>query len=103
MQNVIEKLMAIDGVTAAAVVNAANGMTLVKAGGMVNLDIAGAACTELLRAAVKTMKVVGNAQPIEDLLLVAGNQYHLIQPITARPNHFVYTPPTSQSEIPLDQ
>ncbi len=90
LNDAITALLAIDGTTAAAIVNAANGTALAKGGGGLNLDIAGAACTELLRAGMKAMRVAGVTSAVDDILIVAGNQYHIIQPIKSRPGLFVY-------------
>jgi hypothetical protein len=86
----IAALMNIDGTTAAAIVSSSTGATLGKAGSGINLDIAGAACTELVRAGMKTMKVAGNPSRIEDILIFAGDQHHMIHPLTLRPDLFFY-------------
>jgi predicted regulator of Ras-like GTPase activity (Roadblock/LC7/MglB family) len=86
----LESLMNIDGAAAAAVVDANSGMVLGKAGGGVDLDIAGAGNTEVVRAKLKTMKALGLKDHIEDILITLGKQYHVIRPMTDKPGVFIY-------------
>ena len=87
----LEELMQIDGASAAAVVDSNSGMVLGKAGGGgLDLDVAGAGNTEVVRAKMKTMKSLGLKDNIEDILITLGKQYHIIRPMTERPGVFVY-------------
>ena len=86
----LEQLMSIDGSTAAAVVDSNSGMVLGKAGGGVDLDIAGAGNTEVVRAKLKTMKALGLKDSIEDILISLGKQYHVIRPMAEKPGVFIY-------------
>ena len=86
----LEDLMHIDGAMAAAVVDSNSGMVLGKVGGGLDLDVAGAGNTEVVRAKLKTMKSLGLKDEIEDILITLGKQYHIIRPMTQRPGVFVY-------------
>ena len=86
----LEELMQIDGASAAAVVDSNSGMVLGKAGGGLDLDVAGAGNTEVVRAKMKTMKSLGLKDNIEDILITLSKQYHIIRPMTERPGVFVY-------------
>lgn len=86
----LEDIMTIDGAVAAAVVDANSGMVLGKIGTGVDLDIAGAGNTEVVRAKLKTMKALGLKDNIEDMLITLGKQYHIIRPMTEKPGVFVY-------------
>jgi predicted regulator of Ras-like GTPase activity (Roadblock/LC7/MglB family) len=86
----MDDLMELDGATAAAVVDANSGMVLAKAGGGVDLDIAGAGNTEVVRAKLKTMKALGLKDTIEDILITLGKQYHVIRPLSEKPGVFIY-------------
>lgn len=86
----LEELMQIDGAMAAAVVDSNSGMVLGKAGGGVDLDVAGAGNTEVVRAKLKTMKSLGLKDSIEDILITLGKQYHIIRPMAERTGVFVY-------------
>ena len=56
----------------------------------VDLDLAGAGNTEVVRAKLKTMKALGLQDKIEDILITLGKQYHIIRPVTAKPGLFIY-------------
>lgn len=86
----LQHLMGIDGAMAAAVVDSNSGMVLGKAGGGVDLDIAGAGNTEVVRAKLKTMRALGLKDAIEDILITLGKQYHVIRPMTEKPGVFIY-------------
>jgi len=86
----LEELMQIDGAVATAVVDSNSGMVLGKAGGGVDLDVAGAGNTEVVRAKMKTMKSLGLKDGIEDILITLGKQYHIIRPMTERVGVFIY-------------
>lgn len=86
----LEEIMSIDGALAAAVVDSNSGMVLGKIGTGVDLDIAGAGNTEVVRAKLKTMKALGLKDNIEDILITLGRQYHIIRPMTEKPGVFVY-------------
>ena len=86
----LEDLMQIDGAMAAAVVDSNSGMVLGKAGGGLDLDVAGAGNTEVVRAKLKTMKALGLSDKIEDMLISLGKQYHIIRLVPSKPGLFLY-------------
>ena len=75
----LAKLLEVDGALCAAVVDANSGMLLGKAGTGLDLDLAAAGNTEVVRAKMKTMKSLGLNDAIEDILITLGRQYHLIR------------------------
>jgi DNA-binding transcriptional regulator YdaS (Cro superfamily) len=84
MANVNETLteiMKIDGVGGTCLVDIASGMVLGKMGGgtAYNLDIAGAANTEVVRAKMKALAALGLKDEIEDILITLTTAYHLIR------------------------
>ena len=86
----LQELLQIDGALAVAVVDSNSGMVLGKAGGGIDLDVAGAGNTEVVRAKMKTMKSLGLKDAIEDILITLGKQYHIIRPMAERPGVFIY-------------
>jgi hypothetical protein len=90
VQQSLETLLGIDGAMAAAIVDANSGMVLGKAGAGVDLDVAGAGNTEVVRAKIKTMKALGLKDNIEDILITLGKQYHIIRPMGDKPGIFAY-------------
>jgi len=92
IQNNLERLRAIDGYQGSCLVDSESGMTLGADGGSstLNLEIAAAANTEVVRAKRKAMKALGLKDEIEDILITLGKQYHIIRPLRARPAVFFY-------------
>ncbi|GEK20443.1 hypothetical protein [Cellulomonas xylanilytica] len=69
----------IDGATAVALVDYESGMSLGHLGTGVDLDVAAAGNTEVIRAKLRTMAALGLDDRIEDILITLGQQYHLIR------------------------
>jgi hypothetical protein len=86
----LAKLLEVDGALCAAVVDANSGMLLGKAGAGVDLDLAAAGNTEVVRAKMKTMKSLGLNDTIEDILITLGKQYHIIRPVATKAGLFIY-------------
>ncbi|MET8685111.1 hypothetical protein ABZV77_12925 [Streptomyces sp. NPDC004732] len=83
-----------EGALGAAVVDYTSGMALGTLGGGKDLDlnVAAAGNTDLIRAKVRTMELLGLKGQIEDILVTLGTQYHLIRPVTGRSGNglFIY-------------
>jgi len=91
INDTLSELMTIDGAKAAAVVDAESGMVLGKDGSGIDLDVAGAGNTEVVRAKLKTMKALGlTKDAIDDILITLSSQYHIIRPMAQRPSVFIY-------------
>jgi CheY-like chemotaxis protein/predicted regulator of Ras-like GTPase activity (Roadblock/LC7/MglB family) len=87
----LAKLNTIDGFVGAALVDAESGMLLgQEGGGNLNLEVAAAGNTEVVRAKRKTMNSLGLKEQIEDILITLNKQYHLIRPLRARSTLFFY-------------
>lgn len=83
-------LLQSDGAMCAAVVDSNSGMMLGSAGTGVDLELAAAGNTEVVRAKMKTMKSLGLSDKIEDILITLGKQYHIIRPIANKAGLFLY-------------
>ncbi|MET8570761.1 hypothetical protein [Streptomyces sp. NPDC004783] len=81
-----ECLSAIDGATAAALVDYTSGMALGTVGGSkdFNLEVAAAGNTDVVRAKLRTMELLGIKEEIEDILISLSTQYHLIRLLKGR-------------------
>lgn len=87
----IGKLSSIDGFVGGAIVDSDSGMILGHdGGGPVNLEIAAAGNTEVVRAKRKTMRNLALNDTIEDILISLSKQYHIIRPVRAKPELFFY-------------
>jgi hypothetical protein len=80
----MEQAMTIDGAMAAALVDHRSGMCLAKAGTAINLELAAAGNTQVVRAKLSTVEQLGLRRGIEDILITLTDQYHLIRLV---PNH----------------
>jgi hypothetical protein len=82
----LKEMMAIDGAVGAAVVDHGSGMALGALGGSKDLDlqIAAAGNTEVVKAKLRTMDSLGLKDAIEDILITLSGQYHVIRPISGR-------------------
>jgi hypothetical protein len=81
-----------DGAVGCCVVDSDSGMMLGAAGGqgVINLELAAAGNTEVVRAKRKTMGSLGLKDSIEDILITLGKQYHLIRPLASNDAIFIY-------------
>ncbi|NRQ33848.1 hypothetical protein HII36_18605 [Nonomuraea sp. NN258] len=82
----LKEMVGIDGAVGAAIVDHSSGMALGTLGGSKDLDlqIAAAGNTEVVKAKLRTMDSLGIKDSIEDILITLTGQYHLIRPITGR-------------------
>ena len=80
------------GFLGACVVDANSGLLLGAAGGgpAIDLDVAAAGNTEVMRAKLKTMTALGLRDVLEDMLITLGKQYHLLRPVAHHDGLFLY-------------
>ena len=86
----LEELMTTDGAMCAAVVDASSGMILCSTGSGIDMEIAAAGNTEVVRSKLKTMKALGLNDVIDDMLITLGKQYHIIRPSARKEGVFIY-------------
>ncbi|GAB2708734.1 MULTISPECIES: hypothetical protein [Comamonas] len=86
----LNDLMSMDGALCAAVVDYSSGMMLGSVGTGVDMELAAAGNTEVVRAKMKTMKALGLNDNIDDILITLGKQYHIIRPSQRLSGIFVY-------------
>jgi len=86
----LKELVRLDGAMCAALVDANSGMMLGNAGTGLDLELAAAGNTEVVRAKLRTMKTLGLTDAIEDILITLSKQYHIIRPVQAKAGIFIY-------------
>ncbi|WP_169947825.1 MULTISPECIES: hypothetical protein [unclassified Microbispora] len=82
----LKEMLTIDGAIGAAVADYGSGMALGTLGGSKDLDlqVAAAANTEVVKAKLRAMDALKLSDGIEDILITLGSQYHIIRPLTGR-------------------
>ena len=78
------QLLTMDGAMCVAVVDANSGMVLGTGGSGLDLEVAAAGNTEVVRSKQKTMRALGLKDHIEDILITLGTQYHICLLYTSR-------------------
>lgn len=86
----LDTLVAIDGAIAAALVDSLTGLVLGGAGSGIDLELAAAGNTEVVRAMQRTIAVLGLDEAIEDILITLSSQFHVIRPLAQNPEVFIY-------------
>ncbi len=86
----LEALSEIDGFVCAALVDTESGLALATAGGGIDLELAAAGNTEVIRAKRKVAAALGLNDNIEDILITLGKAYHLLRPLDRNDSLFLY-------------
>lgn len=91
VKEALSQILQVDGAVGACVVDSNSGMMLgAEGGGPVDLELAAAGNTEVVRAKRKTMVALSLDDNIEDILISLGKQYHLIRPLSSNDALFIY-------------
>jgi hypothetical protein len=83
IETALKEAMNIEGALGVALVDWESGMPLGTLGGgkYLDLDLAAAGNTEVVRAKMRTMQSLNLNDVIEDILITLAKQYHLIRPL----------------------
>jgi hypothetical protein len=84
IETALKEAMSIEGALGVALVDWESGMPLGTMGGgkYLNLELAAAGNTEVVRAKMRTMQSLSLNDSIEDILITLSKQYHLIRLLT---------------------
>ncbi len=79
----LKEAMTVDGAIGVALVDRDSGMSLGSVGGGKHLDmeVAAAGETEVVRAKLRSLASLGSDDAIEDILITLARQYHVIRPL----------------------
>ena len=90
IKQTLDDLMTVDGAICGAIVDSTSGMMLGSVGSGVDLEVAAAGNTEVIRSKMKTMRSLGLNDVIEDILITLGKQYHILRPSARKEGVFIY-------------
>jgi len=91
IRETLSSIMDIGGAKGAALVDYQSGMTLGTAGGRdVDMELAGAANTEIVRTKKSVIDKLGLDEKIEEILITLEGEYHLIRIFHENENVFTY-------------
>lgn len=91
IQESLQTIMDIDGAVGAAIVDYQSGMTLGTIGGAnLDMELAGAGNTEVVRAKKSVIDKLDLDEHIQDILVSLESQYHLIRIFHENDNIFTY-------------
>ena len=86
MDGSLKEAMQIEGAVGVALVDYTSGMALGTLGSNKDVDlmVAAAGNTDVVRAKLRTMEMLKLKDQIEDILITLGNQYHMIRLLNSR-------------------
>ena len=90
LDDTLNALMTIDGAQAVALVDYESGMLLGEAGSGMDMEVAAAGNTEVIRAKMKTAASLNLNDTIEDILISLGKAYHILRPVSRKKGLFLY-------------
>jgi hypothetical protein len=81
IETALKEAMTIDGALGVSLVDCESGMMLGSAGGgrELDLEVASAGNTDVVRAKARALDALGISEEIEDILITLDRQYHLIR------------------------
>lgn len=86
----LDEIMTLDGAMCAALVDSTSGMMLGSVGAGIDMEVAAAGNTEVIRAKTKVVRALGLNDVIEDVLITLGKQYHILRPSSRKEGVFFY-------------
>ena len=92
MRTNISETVGIAGFIGSCLVDSDSGLMLASEGGGERLDLEAASAlnTQVVKAKLQAIETLGLNDGIEDILITLGKQLHLIRPLEANPNVFLY-------------
>jgi hypothetical protein len=82
--------MEIEGAQVAALVDAQTGFVMGKEGSGIDVELAAAGNSEVVKAKLRIMNQLGLKGGIEDILITLTKQYHIIRPTAVQDGVFFY-------------
>ncbi|CAN5515029.1 hypothetical protein BH09ACT4_BH09ACT4_16560 [soil metagenome] len=90
LESVLEKLLGFDGAMCVALVDSETGMILGQAGSGLEMELAAAGASAMLRARLASSRALDPNEKIDDLLISLTSQVQIIHPLPQNPTIFTY-------------
>ncbi len=90
MKESLASIMDLDGAITCCIVDYESGMILGKGGSGIDLELAAAGNSEVIKAKKKTMASLGVKGYPTDIIITLETQYHLIRPMVSQKGLFIY-------------
>lgn len=90
LKEALDKLLSFDGALCVAIVDSESGMILGNAGSGIDIDLAAAGASAILRARLASTRALGTKEKIDDLLISLTSQIQIIHPLPSNPSIFTY-------------
>ncbi|MCX7545137.1 hypothetical protein [Marinicella gelatinilytica] len=86
----LQQLLELDGAKAASLVDSESGMVLGEAGSGLDMELAAAGNSQVVKAKLDTIKNLELNEELVDIMITLDSQYHLIRPIKSQKGLFFY-------------
>jgi hypothetical protein len=90
LESVLEQILGFDGAMSVALVDSETGMVFGKAGSGVDIELAAAGASVILRSRLASIRALGTNEKIDDLLISLTTQLQIIHPLPSKPSIFTY-------------
>ncbi len=89
-EKILDNIQQLDGAMCSAFVDSSSGMVIASAGSGVDIELAAAGNSDVIRAKRKTIDQLRLDDEIGDILITTGTQYHILYPCKGIDNAFIY-------------
>lgn len=89
---ILRELMLLDGLIFASLIDSNTGLVVASDAQGPDIDRAAQAATEILRVHRRTLRQMGHGRPndpVDEVLVTAGNRYHILRTLQAHPEYFI--------------
>lgn len=90
IKSALAEVLTIEGVVGAAVGDICNGLTLATVGTGLDLELAVAGMTQVLRAQRKTLGQLGLSERVDHALVTGDQHLHVVRMLAGEPDLFLY-------------
>lgn len=86
----LQELMTLDGAMGGCIVDYMSGLVLGSIGSGIDLELAAAGNSQVVKAKMETMRSLGLTGGINDILITLDTQLHIIKPTAKHQDLFIY-------------